>query len=281
MPTCPRCGKKCDTDFFKEKGLCSECGFSIRQTASNKAIIDQYNSSMRKKTDASTSSSAQSRLTKVNPNDLKKHDSEKPSQTQQNKNNQGMKQTTFKEQPVPSQPASPPIDSVESEEQHIDPIFQTDSLESTSTDSQESKDAIDPLSDKVNLNDPIFVNASGPLSFDDEEDSDKDNMEQKDATPDRKSKSEDAIKDFDIPPNTKTIFLPFFYLKKFYVNRKNLRKEQLEADIDYDFNHDGFYDDTTPISPYEIDAISKKTILKVVAAVVGVFAFIAFIIYYA
>ena len=84
MPTCPRCGNKCDNDFFKERGLCSECGFSIQKVSSSKVSIDKYNASVRKNANTTERTSSQTQLKKVSADSLKKKSSlSKPANTQQ------------------------------------------------------------------------------------------------------------------------------------------------------------------------------------------------------
>jgi len=59
------------------------------------------------------------------------------------------------------------------------------------------------------------------------------------------------------------------------------KKEQLEAEIDYNFNMDGFYDDTSPIVEAKPDTVSKQIAKKVFTVALILFLVITFLIYYA
>lgn len=54
-----------------------------------------------------------------------------------------------------------------------------------------------------------------------------------------------------------------------------------DVNIDYDFNHDGYYNDTEPLVPPEADTISLKTIVKIIGFIFALLLIIIFLIYYA
>lgn len=63
--------------------------------------------------------------------------------------------------------------------------------------------------------------------------------------------------------------------------RKKLMQEELEADFEFNFNADGFYNDTEPVVEARPDALSKTIFIKVIAMAVAIFLIITFMIYYA
>lgn len=63
-------------------------------------------------------------------------------------------------------------------------------------------------------------------------------------------------------------------------NNKERKKEKLEPNIEYDFNKDGFYDDSLSKEPAQADLIPHKTILKVIFWALGLVLFTIFIIMY-
>lgn len=65
-------------------------------------------------------------------------------------------------------------------------------------------------------------------------------------------------------------------------SNKKINEEEMEIEgIDYASNVDGYYDDVAPKSPIKADVIPKIFFLKIAGVIVGMFAFIAFLIYYA
>lgn len=63
--------------------------------------------------------------------------------------------------------------------------------------------------------------------------------------------------------------------------RSKSTKEEFETEHVFNFNADGFYDDTEPVEPALPDAISKTIFIKAVGVVVALFLIITFLIYYA
>lgn len=62
--------------------------------------------------------------------------------------------------------------------------------------------------------------------------------------------------------------------------REQLRKEKKNENITYNFNSDGYYDDTQVVESVQGDSISKTTIIKSVASLLLVLGIIVFIIIY-
>lgn len=66
------------------------------------------------------------------------------------------------------------------------------------------------------------------------------------------------------------------------VPAKEVSDEKLEVpELNYDFNKDGYYDDTEPDEPNTPDRIRTQTVLKIVGTFIGLFAITAFFIWYA
>lgn len=65
--------------------------------------------------------------------------------------------------------------------------------------------------------------------------------------------------------------------------KQNLEKkqEQKETTYEFNFNHDGFYNDTVSIGEAKPDTIGKQILIKVIGSIVALFLIIAFLIYYA
>lgn len=65
--------------------------------------------------------------------------------------------------------------------------------------------------------------------------------------------------------------------------KQNLEKkqEQKETTYEFNFNHDGFYDDTVSIGEAKPDTIGKQILVKAIGSIVALFLIIAFLIYYA
>lgn len=61
---------------------------------------------------------------------------------------------------------------------------------------------------------------------------------------------------------------------------KERKKEKLEPNIEYDFNKDGFYNDSLSKEPAQADIIPRKIILKVIFWALGLVLFTIFIIMY-
>lgn len=68
-----------------------------------------------------------------------------------------------------------------------------------------------------------------------------------------------------------------------YRRKQNQEKklERFETEDKFDFNTDGFYDDTKAIGEAKPDVISKTLVLKAVGFVVALFLVIAFLVFYA
>lgn len=71
------------------------------------------------------------------------------------------------------------------------------------------------------------------------------------------------------------------WLKEKKEINEDKRKEEKEPNVDYDFNHDGFYDDTPSYEEALPDVLSKNLLFKILGATLGLFLIIIFLIYYA
>lgn len=70
--------------------------------------------------------------------------------------------------------------------------------------------------------------------------------------------------------------------KKIEASNKKLNKDEMEMEgIEYASNIDGYYDDIPSRTPIKPDTIPKIFFLKIAGVIIGTFAFIAFLIYYA
>lgn len=67
------------------------------------------------------------------------------------------------------------------------------------------------------------------------------------------------------------------FLTKYF---SRIKEEKLETDIRFDFNKDGFYDDTTADVPEEPDVIQLSAIFRGIAFVACLFVAIIIVIYY-
>lgn len=76
-----------------------------------------------------------------------------------------------------------------------------------------------------------------------------------------------------------------FSLKQYMQEQKRVKTEQmheeLETDYSFNFNADGFYDDTEAIEEARPDTISKNVFFKIIGVAVALFLIITFMIYYA
>lgn len=70
------------------------------------------------------------------------------------------------------------------------------------------------------------------------------------------------------------------WLKSIRDNKSN-NAEKMEYDYDFNFNDDGFYNDTVPAVEAKPDVLSKQIVKKVFAVGLALFLIIAFLIYYA
>lgn len=70
--------------------------------------------------------------------------------------------------------------------------------------------------------------------------------------------------------------------KKIEASNKKLNGDEMEMEgIEYASNIDGYYDDIPSRTPIKPDTIPKIFFLKIAGVIIGTFAFIAFLIYYA
>lgn len=70
--------------------------------------------------------------------------------------------------------------------------------------------------------------------------------------------------------------------KRIEASNKKLNKDEMEMEgIEYASNIDGYYDDIPSRTPIKPDTIPKIFFLKIAGVIIGTFAFIAFLIYYA
>lgn len=285
LNVCPNCGRIFNIDHYKKRGNCSECGFQFKLAPPKEPSIAQYNAVMRKQLQSASTAEdpSKTRLVQVSPKDLSQSVCKPRISTSKDKNSGGCCPTT--DMPVlkkggvaAPEPASPaaisPADMV--------------------TNSYEGNPASEDIEDAIFLN-------SKTIYFDDVNETissqkqpgipdqpgitDQPGLSDQPEIPDQPDLSGQPGQSDDSSSASSCSKLSNFFVFQFIYQtierRKSLKEEQLECDIPFDSNKDGYYNDTPPDVPPDIDIISLNSILKFVGVLFGIFAFISFIIYWA
>lgn len=267
LNVCPNCGRIFNIDHYKKRGNCSECGFQFKLAPPKEPSIAQYNAVMRKQLQSASTAEdpSKTKLVQVSPKDLSQSVCKPRISKSKDKNSGGCCPTTdmpvLKKGDVAApEPASPAA---------ISPA-------DMGTNSYEGNPASEDIEDAIFLN-------SKTIYFDDVNETIS--SKKQPGIPDQPGKPDQPDQSDDSRSASSCSKLSNFFVFQFIYQtierRKSLKEEQLECDIPFDSNKDGYYNDTPPDVPPDIDIISLNSILKFVGVLFGIFAFISFIIYWA
>ena len=269
MSICPKCQKEIDMEHYKKRGNCKFCGYKITNVDLSEDIV-QKNKLVRTSA-AKLKSKNQNRADTSGKDDiLSKKNTSGKKDVQDNGVSDTLKrpEVTDEHTEIPSY-----SDFVEESIQNPNSIKPTDENKNSDSVTRELFD------------DPIFLNNTGPLDFNDPEkeanDTDQDNLDEQLNISMEKAVDQDSGSSTGKKIEKKES--PLFLRLLLYIPNKyhESRSEQLEADMTFHFNDDKYYNDNLPQVLPDTDTVSVNSILKVVLSILGIFLFIMFIIYYA
>lgn len=297
MGICPNCKEEYDETHYKKRGNCNICGFKFSASDVPDVSTTPNNSTNK-------APSGGSKLKKTNLNALKEA---KPQVTAPQAD-----LTVLEKKQQQSKEALKPPKNVKPVSTHSVTHKQDEHTRANENVSHsQSSSSAKPLlpEDDEDYKDPIFLNPAGMLQFDEDDDEDNTKKNISD-TPTANKNSDSGKKNAQTLNDSHIVSLAAKakkIKKKFSIKKDNnnthkkisnvfpfsvfflairkykyARTEELEdPNIKYDFNQDGFYNDTIPKYPPQIDVIHPETILKTVASIIGIILFISLLVYLA
>lgn len=257
---CPLCNEEYDVTQFEKKGTCSNCGQKINDP---QKIVKAENANIRKKvirekkygytkitknTGSIFLQEDEEKKKKLDKTLEKNNDSAENSELQSSERNEEIK--TNNEQNVVIPKKSAIIVAAEQTEHTV----QNTEQKTANNNTEKAKPTVD-----------LFDACEKQLSIE-KELPEENNSTLGTETTDKKPKEKKL---------NETI-------QKITQLKENISGDKINkvVKVNYDFNEDGFYNDTEPLEPPQADVIPISTIIKIVAIVGGILLYTLFMIYY-